>query len=180
MKKIIAAIVLLLLALILGLGIFNYLHISAKVIGEDEAKSIALADAGLAEKDVSFTKIKLERDDDGQQYEIEFSPKLDNEPYYKYEIDAVSGGIISTEARISQSPANSTETNAAITAEQAKAIALAAAGLKETDTSYITTSYENEHNGAHWKVEFSTQTHEYEYEINAADGSIIESEQDHH
>ncbi len=60
-------------------------------IGVDRAKEIALNHARLNESDVQFAKAKLENDDDGVEYEIEF---YSGRTEYDYTIDAVSGNII--------------------------------------------------------------------------------------
>ncbi|MGN0531945.1 MAG: PepSY domain-containing protein [Eubacterium sp.] len=65
---------------------------AAKYIGVDKAKQIALSHAGLSSGNVKFTKAKFERDDGISQYEIEFETSTTE---YEYEIDAVSGKIIS-------------------------------------------------------------------------------------
>ena len=60
-------------------------------IGVDRAKEIALNHAQMNESDVQFAKAKLENDDGGVEYEIEFySGRIE----YDYTIDAVSGNII--------------------------------------------------------------------------------------
>ena len=60
-------------------------------IGVDHAKEIALNHAQLNESDVQFAKAKLENDDGGVEYEIEF---YSGRTEYDYTIDAVSGNII--------------------------------------------------------------------------------------
>ena len=60
-------------------------------IGVDRAKEIALNHAQLNESDVQFAKAKLENDDGGVEYEIEF---YSGRTEYDYTIDAVSGNII--------------------------------------------------------------------------------------
>ena len=60
-------------------------------IGVDRAKEIALNHAQLNESDVQFAKAKLENDDGGAEYEIEF---YSGRTEYDYTIDAVSGNII--------------------------------------------------------------------------------------
>ena len=60
-------------------------------IGVDRAKEIALNHAQLNESDVQFVKAKLENDDGGVEYEIEF---YSGRTEYDYTIDAVSGNII--------------------------------------------------------------------------------------
>ncbi len=60
-------------------------------IGVDRAKEIALNHAQLNESDVQFVKAKLENDDSGMAYEIEF---YFGRTEYDYTINAVSGNII--------------------------------------------------------------------------------------
>ena len=64
---------------------------SNNYIGVDRAKEIALNHAQLNESDVQFAKAKLENDDGGVEYEIEF---YSGRTEYDYTIDAVSGNII--------------------------------------------------------------------------------------
>lgn len=64
----------------------------AKYIGADKAKSIALDNAGVSSKNVTFTKAKLEFDNAAAIYDIEF---VTSSQEYEYEINAVSGKIIS-------------------------------------------------------------------------------------
>ncbi|MGN0521721.1 MAG: PepSY domain-containing protein [Eubacterium sp.] len=65
---------------------------SSKYIGVDKAKQVALNNAGLSSDSVTFKKAKLEKDDGVYQYEIEF---ITSTTEYEYDIDAVSGKIIS-------------------------------------------------------------------------------------
>lgn len=67
---------------------------SADVIGEEQAKEIALTHAQVNAADAQFEKVELDEDDGRQEYDIEF--KVNGEEY-EYEIDAVTGEIISTE-----------------------------------------------------------------------------------
>ncbi len=64
---------------------------SNNYIGVDRAKEIALNHAQLNESDVQFVKAKLENDDSGMAYEIEF---YFGRTEYDYTINAVSGNII--------------------------------------------------------------------------------------
>ncbi|MBR0381383.1 MAG: hypothetical protein IJH71_02980, partial [Eubacterium sp.] len=44
----------------------------AGTISENKAKQIAITDAGVAEGDITFTKVHLDTDDGRLEYEIEF------------------------------------------------------------------------------------------------------------
>ena len=63
----------------------------------EAAKSAALADAGLAESDVTFTKTRLDTEDGFAVYDIDFYT-ADSE--YEYEIDALTGAVISKSKEI--------------------------------------------------------------------------------
>lgn len=62
--------------------------------------------------------------------------------------------------------------------EKAKQHALAHAGLKETDVSFVTVNLDKEFNSAEYDVEFYTGNKEYDYEINAINGKVITSDFD--
>jgi hypothetical protein len=68
-----------------------------KQISVDEAKQIALAHANLAQKDVTFVETKLDNEDNRIVYKIEF---VISNIEYDYEIDAVSGKIISSDSDV--------------------------------------------------------------------------------
>ena len=93
----------------------------------DAAKAAALADAGLAESDVTFTKEKLDWDDGIAVYDIEF---LTADTEYDYEIDAATGAVLDKSAELlrpNESPGQAID--AGIGVESAKEIAAAHAGL---------------------------------------------------
>lgn len=66
-------------------------------IGKTKAKEAALKKAGLAKKDVTFVKVKLDFDDGIYVYEIEFR---EGRTEYEIEINAVDGTVISFEKDI--------------------------------------------------------------------------------
>lgn len=68
---------------------------STSLIGVDRAKQIALDHSGASADSAYFEKAKLERDDGRTYYEIEFRYTGYE---YEYDIDAVSGEIISFES----------------------------------------------------------------------------------
>ena len=65
---------------------------SSNEITLDEAKKIALDDSKLNENDVTYTETKTDFDDGKKIYDIEF---IYNNQEYNYEIDAITGEIIS-------------------------------------------------------------------------------------
>lgn len=67
---------------------------AAAGITEAEAKEIALKAAGLAESDVTFTKVEQDIDNGIREFDIEF---VKDTTEYSYEINAETGAIISQE-----------------------------------------------------------------------------------
>lgn len=71
-----------------------------------------------------------------------------------------------------------------ITKDKAKEIALNDAGYSLSDVMYITAEYELDDGFKKWNVDFVVQDsdghyRDYDYEINAADGKILEKEWDY-
>lgn len=70
---------------------------TSSFISINKAKQIALSHAGLNENDVSFKKVKLDKDDGIYEYEVEFySGRFE----YEYSINAKTGKIIDFEKDI--------------------------------------------------------------------------------
>lgn len=67
---------------------------SGDVITAANAKEIALKDAGVAAEQATFVKAKLDNEDGGLVYEVEF---LSNNCEYEYDIDAATGEILKRE-----------------------------------------------------------------------------------
>ena len=146
----------------------------AKKISADKAKKIALGDAKLAEKDVTFVKVELELEDNRLVYDVEF---YSGNVEYDYDIDAVSGAIVSADKDIENYviPAQpSTEAKASeISVEKAKQIALSHAGVSSARFTKAKIDYEN---GVKvYEIEFKVGNMEYEYDINVLNGAIVSS-----
>lgn len=154
---------------------------SSTVIGEDKAKAVALEHAGLSENEVTFILAYLDHDDGRNVYDVEFYVDLQE---YDYEIDAYSGEILSYDfdiesyegaARSSGETTTARQSNgAAITLEEAKAIALEKAGVSESDATFTETSFEYDDSIAVYQIGFISGTMEYEIEVNANTGAITE------
>ena len=65
-------------------------------------------------------------------------------------------------------------TNNIITLEEAKEIALRNANLNESEVNFINSRLETDNGIKKYDIEFYHENKEYDYEINALDGSIIE------
>lgn len=148
-------------------------------IGLEQAEAAALAHAGLEPSDVTFTKGKLEHDNGIAQYDIEF---VTSTTEYDYEIDALDGSVLgySQESLVSGADASQTPAPAAglISADDAKAAALKHAGLDLSEVTFTKSKLDYDDGVAEYEIEFYTASAEYEYEIQAADGSVLSFSRD--
>lgn len=159
--------------------------ISGKTIGVNKAKEIALRDAGLKSNQVAFVKAKLDTDDGISVYDVEF---YSNGVEYDYEIDARSGAIREKDRDIenytipkkpvTQQNAPSPNAKQQITLDQAKKIALNAAGIKSGKATFVKAKLTKDDGVAVYDIEFYNGNVEYDYEIDAVTGMIRESDRD--
>ena len=143
-------------------------------IDEEQAKAIALKDAGITETDVTFMQVKTDIENGVSVFDVEF---IAGDTEYDYEIDAATGEIRSKDCDIEASPAEpALPTGDEFSKEDALDIALEHAGLKESDVT-VTELYRETDDGIDmYKVEFQSGGMEYDYEIRVSDGKILESE----
>ena len=166
----------------------------AEYIGIDAAKTIALEAAGVSESAAVFSTAGLDRQNGTDYYAVDFTA---NGRTYAYDIDAVTGVIIdssegqsqpaqATDGGASADSANSSGTSsqstggsAAITEDQAREIALADAGLTAEEVTFLKTKLDRDDGRLVYDVEFYTADYtEYDYEIDAADGTVLSSDFD--
>ena len=141
-------------------------------IGEEAAKQTALSDAGVSESDTVYLSVKPDFDDGRLLYDVEFYA---GSTEYDYEIDAYSGSVLSFDQDIEHySPDPAPASDAAVSLEAAKSAALDAAGLTEDAVTFTKTKLDRDDGIALYEIEFVSGETEYEFEISAADGSILE------
>lgn len=148
---------------------------AAQAVTRESARSIALADAGLSAGEVTFTKSKLDREDGKWVYEIEF---ITGDAEYEYEIDAATGAILEKSVEGRKSSGGSTGSANYIGVDQAKAIALKNAGLSAGEVTFTKAKLEKDDGVRKYEIEFRKGGTEYEYEIDAATGAILECDVD--
>ena len=150
------------------------------LISEDEAKSIALNHAGVSASEIRHYEIELDRDDGVYVYEIDFETSSYE---YEYEINAVTGAIIKAEREPRENsnpttPKPSAAPQTLIGEDEAKSIALAHAGVTEGEIRHYEIKLDRDDGIYVYEIEFDTASYEYDYEINAATGAIIESDRE--
>lgn len=146
-------------------------------IGIEAAKVIALADANVTATDVNFTEQKCDYDDGMYLYEFDFTVGTTE---YEYEIVAKTGFIHKKEidkvAEVIPVPSNSNITYK--TVDEIKAIVIGDLSAQIADVTFGKIEFELD-NGAHvFEVEVLFNAKEYEYEINATTGAIVEKSVD--
>ena len=144
-------------------------------IGDEAARAAALSGAGLSADAVTFTGTELARRDGVEYYVVSFAS---GDSRYESQVDALSGVVIQSEtAPLSQSASSASGTS--ITAEDAKAKALAHAGLAAADVTFIKAELDRDDGRLVYDVEFYTADYkEYDYEIDAATGEVVSYDYD--
>lgn len=138
----------------------------------DSAKAIVLADAGLTEGEVTFTKEKLDWDDGVAVYDIEFYT-ADKE--YEYEVNAATGTIMDRSEEVFRNQGSqATGADSLIGEDKAKETAAAHAGFTTEEVFFTKIKLEEEHGRMEYEIEFYKDRVEYECTIDAVAGTVLE------
>ena len=173
------------------------------LITKAEAKIVALKDAGLSEAEASALRARLEFDDGRFQYEVDFYSngteyeyliQAKNGEIIARDIDGKGNGNndmqdignqYATDENSFVQPRKDAENQAAASGDskaqpqddsldEAKAAALKDAGLSESDVTFKKTELDHSHGTQVYDIEFYTSDIEYEYEIDASNGTVLE------
>lgn len=153
---------------------------SSADIGESAAKAAALKHAGLSESQVTGMKVQRDRDDGRLEYEIEF---WSGSTEYDYTINAADGTVLGADKEThassnSGSSNTSSSSSSDIGSAKAKSIALSHAGVSESQTTEMKVQQDRDDGRLEYEVEFKSGGKEYEYTIDAANGTILNYEID--
>ena len=150
---------------------------SSGMITADQAKSKALAHAGLNANQVNFVRAYLDWDDGRQVYDVEFYTSDYKE--YDYEIDAYTGAVLSFDydADYYAPPANNTQSGSYISQSEAIRIALSyVSGATQSNVRYA--KLDRDDGRLEYEVEIIYGTTEYDFEIDAYTGTVISRDMD--
>ena len=162
---------------------------TAGEITVEEAKTIALNHAGVKAADATFIQAKRDYDNGRSVYEIEFVVASGNGYLeYDYDIATADGSIVSFDydiegytAPVTTQPA-ATQATGSITVEEAKTIALNHAGLTADAVTFVKAKRDYDDGRLVYEIEFVTTSGngylEYDYEVEAATGSILSYDYD--
>lgn len=150
---------------------------AAVLLTEEEARDIALKDAGFTVDSVTNLHIEKDVDDGVTKYEVDFRQ---GDYEYDYEVDAETGKITGFDKDLEKEdapvadPTPTEATTKTITEEDAKIIALDHAGFKESDVKNLTVKKDTDDGSIHFDVEFFKGDYEYDYEVDAETGKIVD------
>lgn len=144
-------------------------------ISESRAKEIALTDAGITEADVLAILVKRDFDDGRIVYDVDFYSQNQE---FDYEIDAITGAIISRDFEIendflyqSQIAGNGTAAGT-ISMEQATSIVLNRVSGATAQNVFMKLDYDDGYLKYEGEVYYNGI--EYEFELNAQTGDVLE------
>ena len=153
---------------------------SNEYISKDAAIAAAIKHAGVSKDSVYDYSCELDHEHGMVIYEIEF--KADG---YEcdYDINALTGDVVRYEREIDDdakhtSTKKSTSEKADINEEEAKSAVIKHSGVKENDMYDFSCKLDHEDGNLVYEIEFKANGYEYDYELNAIDGTIIKSEKE--
>lgn len=169
-KKIVSVI----LACLLLLSIGATAAFAVNYIGEAKAKEIAFAKAGITADQAKFVTCKFDYENGTPVYEIEF---FFDKAEYDCDVNAKTGAVLKFKKEVAgvNVPDPTTEY---IGKAKAKEIAFSNAGVKEADARKVKVEFDYDDGVAKYEVDFHCDKFDYEYEINALDGSILKAEKE--
>lgn len=144
----------------------------SNLITEQQAKEKALSHAGVQESSVQIRKVALDEDDGHMVYDVEF---YSGGIKYEYEIDAATGDVRKAEKEQQVSASQSTTQ---ITEQQAKEKALTHAGVQESAAQKLKIKLDEDDGRMVYEVEFYSGGMEYDYEVDASTGEIIQAQKE--
>lgn len=145
-------------------------------IGTAAAAAAAMKYAGVSSSAVTYD-VDPELDEYPAYYEVELYTASGE---FDYNVDAWTGQVLKGPANVSSITGTSAppSTSGGISADKAKSIALADAGVSENSALGLRVKQDWDDGMAIYEVEFRCNGAEYEYDIRSADGTILKSERD--
>lgn len=144
------------------------------VISEDEAKAIALKDAGLTEEEVTGIRVKLETDHGVREYEVDFYA---GDKEYDYDIDAQTGEIRSKDMDIDKDFSKTKSAQTAVSEEEVKNMVMERVPQAVEENIRMHLDYDD--GRTIYEGSVICNGVEYDFEIDADSGEILEWEEEH-
>ncbi len=141
---------------------------------EEEARSIALQRVGKTSSEVTFTRVRIDRENGITVYDVYF---FDAEKEYELSISVETKEIVSYKEDYLRGN-NTNNTNNYIGVEKAREIVLKHAGLNSSDVRFSKVELDRDYHMATYEIEFYYNYFEYDYEVDAVSGEILKYERD--
>lgn len=174
----------------------NALIAQEDYIGREAALYSALKHAGVATDKATGISVKLDVDEDGVEYDVEFYA---NGKEYEYEINALTGKVKHFESEVADdykydddkddkyddddddkvtvkptsAPTQPSSGKAVIGTDKAKAAAFKHAGVSASGVKVLSAELERDDGVTKYDIEFVSGKWEYDYDINAYTGAVI-------
>ena len=159
-------IVVLVLAFVMLIGACALAEVSI-----DQAKQIALDKAGVKAEEAIFTKAHADHEDGRAVFEIEFYVGATE---YEMDVDIATGEVTDFETE----EHGLVESSGSISLEAAKQIALAKVGVKESEVKMTKAHQDTDDGRKVYEIEFVVNGMEYEFDIDASSGVILDFDAD--
>lgn len=157
---------------------------AATPITEAEAIAAALDHAKLTEAETENLRIRMDRDDRRDHWEVQWrSGDLE----YDYDIDPDTGAVLDWDrdfepqrkaAPMAPSPTQPAAPAAQLSEDEALSIALDHAGFTEAEVTNLRIRLDTDDRTPDYEIEFRRGRQEYEYEIHAETGAIKDFDRD--
>lgn len=158
-------------------------------VSPDEAINVALEHAGVSRENAVMSGVpSLDEENGKAHYDVEF--EYDGFEY-DYEVAVADGSVLKAEkepekVNVSENasvpanpePVSKENNNGYISVEDAKQKALDDAGVKAEDAVFLKAYYDSDDMVPHYDVKFEANGYEYEYEVKASDGAVLEKDVD--
>lgn len=140
---------------------------------EEEARNIALQRVGKTSEEVTFTRVRVDRENGITVYDVYF---YDAEKEYELSIDVNTKEIVSYREDYLSTGNNTTTSTDYIGVERAREIVLNHAGLSSSEVTFSKAELDVDYGFATYEIEFYYNYFEYDYEVNAVTGEILKYE----
>ena len=150
---------------------------SAALLSAEKARDIALKHAGVASSDVRSWDCDLDDEHGRKVYEVEFQA---GNTEYDYEIDAVSGEILQSNAELHDAqpkethPNTDTVSSGRLSESEVRSIVLKHANVSSAEVTNWDCELDTDDGVTIFEIEFKAGGYEYDYEVNAMTGSILQ------
>lgn len=183
-KKKILRIILIIIVILLVLALGFLIYVKTAFISKDEVKEIVLEKMNVGEDEVYFESIDLESDKNLYEVEIYY-----NNNDYEFKIAAKEGKVIYTDYYAPININNNADSNNSdnesannkagttlnnVSLDDALNIALEDANANESDITIVKKQEDYDDGKLVYDIEFYYSGYEYDYEVRANDGLIID------